>query len=83
MSKFLPQSTQLTSTNNNTTPDHSFIHRVICIDTLSPEQSVYVNALGYVQIVNMPAYTSNALAIAGGLALGFLYRNGDVVQIVH
>lgn len=28
-------------------------------------------------------YTDNAAAIAGGLTVGQLYRNGDVVQIVH
>jgi hypothetical protein len=31
----------------------------------------------------LPSYTDNASAIAGGLTVGQLYRNGDIVQIVH
>jgi hypothetical protein len=32
---------------------------------------------------SLPVYASNALAIAGGLAVGKLYRNGDNICVVH
>lgn len=35
------------------------------------------------QIANWGNFTTNANALAGGLVVGDLYRNGDVVQIVH
>jgi hypothetical protein len=31
----------------------------------------------------LPVYGSNALAIAGGLTVGKLYRNGDNICVVH
>ena len=31
----------------------------------------------------VPSYANNAAAIAGGLAIGTFYRNGDALQIVH
>ena len=37
-------------------------------------------------VMNLPIYTTNALAIAGGLTAGAFYRNGadpDVVMVVH
>lgn len=34
-------------------------------------------------INNLPVYASNALAIAGGLAVGRFYRNGDNICQVH
>jgi len=34
-------------------------------------------------VMLLPVYTSNAAALAGGLASGTLYRNGDQVCIVH
>jgi hypothetical protein len=33
--------------------------------------------------VTLQSYTTNALAIAGGLTTGNLFRNGDNVAIVH
>jgi hypothetical protein len=33
--------------------------------------------------LSLTEYPSNLLAIAGGLAVGDLYRNGDAVCIVH
>ena len=32
---------------------------------------------------SMPAYANNAAALAGGLAVGELYRAGDNVCVVH
>ncbi len=34
-------------------------------------------------ITGLPVYANNAAAISGGLKIGQLYRNGDVVQVVH
>ena len=34
-------------------------------------------------IASVPSYANNAAALAGGLAIGQLYRNGDVLNIVH
>ena len=34
-------------------------------------------------IANVPIYADNAAAVAGGLAIGKLYRTGDVLKIVH
>ena len=34
-------------------------------------------------IANTPQYADNASAIAGGLAVGQIYRTGDVLKIVH
>lgn len=34
-------------------------------------------------IATLPVYTSNALALSGGLVIGNLYRNGDDIKIVH
>lgn len=31
----------------------------------------------------LPVYANNAAALAGGLKVGQLYRNGDMVQVVH
>ena len=83
MSKFLPADNQVQSTNNNTTPTHGFLHRVICVDTLSPEQSMYVNSLGYVVLANIAVFASNSQALGAGLVVGTLYRNGDNLCIVH
>lgn len=83
MSKFLPQPLTLQSAAVGQNTDHSFLHRVYVVDTTSPEQSMYINGSGYVQIVNIPSYADNAAAVSGGLEVGFLYRNGDVLQIVH
>lgn len=38
---------------------------------------------GIVNIVTTPNYANNAAAIGGGLVAGDVYRNGDVMQIVH
>ena len=35
------------------------------------------------QFGSLPQYANNAAAIAGGLAVGTLYRNGDSVYVVH
>lgn len=34
-------------------------------------------------IASVPSYASNAAALAGGLIIGQLYRNGDILNIVH
>jgi hypothetical protein len=34
-------------------------------------------------IANTPQYADNASALAGGLAVGQIYRTGDVLKIVH
>ena len=34
-------------------------------------------------IANTPQYADNATALAGGLAVGQIYRTGDVLKIVH
>ena len=34
-------------------------------------------------IANVPIYADNAAAVAGGLAIGKLYRTGDILKIVH
>lgn len=55
--------------------------------------SAYKPGTGYVKYeliasqfnlqTGVPAYANNAAALAGGLAVGDLYRNGDALQIVH
>ena len=43
-----------------------------------------MNLNGIISIVtSLQNYANNAAAITGGLAVGTLYRNGDIVQIVH
>lgn len=34
-------------------------------------------------IANTPQYADNATALVGGLAVGQIYRTGDVLKIVH
>jgi hypothetical protein len=34
-------------------------------------------------IASVPIYADNAAAVAGGLAIGKLYRTGDTLKIVH
>ena len=34
-------------------------------------------------IANTPQYADNAAALTGGLAVGQIYRTGDVLKIVH
>ena len=34
-------------------------------------------------IANVPVYADNAAAVIGGLAVGKLYRTGDILKIVH
>ena len=38
---------------------------------------------GTIVISSVPVYADNAAAIAAGLAMGKLYRTGDVLKIVH
>ena len=38
---------------------------------------------GNPNIVTLPAYANNAAAVAGGLAVGDLYRSTDAVCVVH
>lgn len=38
---------------------------------------------GYVILNNVPEYADNAAALAGGLAVGTIYRTGDNLKIVH
>lgn len=35
------------------------------------------------RLENLPEFADNTAAIAGGLATGQFYRNGDIVQVVH
>ncbi len=35
------------------------------------------------QVVGLPEYADNAVALAGGLTVGAFYRTGDVLKIVH
>lgn len=83
MSKFLPQPLTLQSAVVGQSVDHSFLHRVIFVSTSSPEQSAGILDSGYFYIANVASYSSNASAIAGGLSVGTVYRNGDALQIVH
>ncbi len=83
MSRFLPQALTLQSAVVGQPIDHSMLHRIIFVSTSSPEQSVGVLDSGYLYIANIANYASNALAIAGGLSVGTVYRNGDALQIVH
>jgi len=34
-------------------------------------------------IANVPVYADNAAAVIGGLAVGKLYRTGDILKVVH
>lgn len=34
-------------------------------------------------IANVPSYADNAAAVTGGLAVGQLYRTGDLLKVVH
>ena len=34
-------------------------------------------------IGSVPIFADNATAVAGGLAIGKLYRTGDILKIVH
>lgn len=38
---------------------------------------------GIYRFANIQSFANNAAAITGGLSAGMLYRNGDVLQIVH
>lgn len=81
---YLPTSSTLQSASTPTNqPGHDFLHRVIAVFTGSPEQSIIVNGSGYVVLANVPSYANNAAALAGGLGVGTLYRNGDALQVVH
>ena len=60
------------------------------IDLVVDIASTYVPVLavcgrntGVVNIQNIQNFANNAAAITGGLVVGDLYRNGDVLQIVH
>ena len=83
MSRFLPQSLTLQSAVVGQPIDHSFLHRVIFVSGSSPEQSFGVDDAGRLYIASTPNYASNALALAGGLVVGNVYRNGDNLCIVH
>jgi hypothetical protein len=52
------------------------------IATVSASDKIEITA-PIVELTTLPSYADNAAAIAGGLTVGMLYRNGDVVQIVH
>lgn len=47
MTQILPQ-----STNTLNSPSHSFLHRVISVDTLSPQSSIDVDGDGVMRVVN-------------------------------
>lgn len=81
--RFLPAYNTLQSAVVGQSIDHSVLHRVYFITTAAPEQSIGVLDSGYLYIANIGNYASNALAIAGGLSVGTVYRNGDALQIVH
>lgn len=81
--RFLPQSLTLQSAVVGQPIDHSVLHRVYFVTTLAPEQSIGVLDSGYLFITNIANYASNTLAIAGGLSVGTVYRQGDFLAIVH
>lgn len=83
MSRFLPQPLTLQSAVVGQPVDHSFLHRVIFISISSPEQSFGVDDSGNLYIAKTTNYASNALALAAGLVVGNVYRNGDNLCIVH
>lgn len=41
------------------------------------------NPISPLEVVGLPAYTSNAAALSSGLPVGAFYRNGDIVCVVH
>lgn len=83
MARFLPQPLTLQSAVVGQNTSHDFLHRVIFASTLSPEQSFGVDDAGHLYIAAAPNYASNALALAGGLVIGNVYRQGDLLAIVH
>lgn len=83
MAKFLPQSLTLQSAVVGQNTSHDFLHRVIFVSTASPEQSFGVDDAGHLYIASAPNYASNAVALAGGLIVGNVYRQGDLLAIVH
>lgn len=83
MARFLPQSLTLQSAVVGQNTSHDLLHRVIFISTSSPEQSLGVDDAGHVCIASAPNYANNALALAGGLVVGNVYRQGDLLAIVH
>jgi hypothetical protein len=42
-----------------------------------------VKSSSVVNLSTTPSYANNAAALLGGLVAGDIYRNGDVMQIVH
>jgi hypothetical protein len=50
-----------------------------CVVSGSPGTWVPLNMITN----NLPVYSNNSAAVGAGLAKGRLYRNGDVVQVVH
>jgi hypothetical protein len=53
---------------------------------LGPEgagSTIKLNQAGHVQINGLPVHADNAAAVAAGRPVGTLYRNGDVLQVVH
>ncbi|MFA5398770.1 MAG: polysaccharide deacetylase family protein, partial [Methanogenium sp.] len=48
----------------------------------APER-LTIKANGSLIIHNVPSYANNAAALSAGLVVGDLYRNGDILQIVH
>lgn len=83
MARFLPQPLTLQSAVVGQPVSHDFLHRVFFISTLSAEQSAGIDDSGRLYLANVPVYASNALAVAGGLIVGTVYRNGDNLCIVH
>lgn len=83
MARFLPQPLTLQSAVVGQNTSHDFLHRVIFVSTTSPEQSFGVDDSGHLYIASAPNYASNALALAGGLVVGNVYRNNDNLCIVH
>lgn len=81
--RFLPQSITLQSPVVGQNVSHSYLHRVIFVSISSPEQSLGVDDSGHVYMASVPSYASNALAIAAGLAVGTIYRQSDLLAIVH
>jgi hypothetical protein len=50
---------------------------------LVTELNAIVDAINNINVGTLPNYADNAEAIAAGLKTGQLYRNGDIVQVVH
>jgi hypothetical protein len=65
---------------NNLTSGGLVVSGTAAFDGLLTAASLTVDNL---KVVVLGSYTTNALAIAAGLTVGNLYRNGDYLGVVH